>query len=51
MEFNPFKFVTIIYNKSLEIYILPVGRFESDISNSVEILGGERVLRDVVTSF
>lgn len=49
--FQPFKFVTIVYNKSMEIYILPVGRFESDISNSVEILGGERVLRDVVTSF
>lgn len=40
-----------VYNKSFEIYILPVGRFESDISNSVEILGGERVLREIVTSF
>lgn len=30
---------------------LPVGRFESDISNSVEILDGERVLREIVTSF
>lgn len=49
--FKPFKFVIIMYTINLEIYILPVGRFESDISNSVEILGGERVLREIVTSF